>query len=455
MRALLPPFIRTRLFEGQARSVRAKQNIVGLFALRGVSMAINLLLVPMTLAYLDTTRYGIWTVMSSTIGWVSLMDVGLGNGLRNEVALAIAVGDRARARMVVSTTYACVASIVGGIIVLFLAVNPFLHWSAILNTPAAMEGELHRLAAVVFVFFSLRLLFGLIGTLLLADQKPARASLLDVLAAFLSLVGVTVLTRSGESSLFRLGFVVSLAAAAAPLAANFWYFARRYRDLIPSPRLVRPDHARRLVALGVKFFLLQIAGVVIFATSNIVIAQYFGASAVTPYNIAYRYYGVAMTAFAVLLTPFWSAFTDAYARGDTPWIAMTLRKLKAAWVLLAVGVAVMTLLAPVAYALWVGSAVTVPFLLSASMAAYTLVVAWSTIFAYFINGTGKIALQLRVAVLAACAVIPLAIFFASGLGLGSAGVMFAVCTALLPGCFLWPVQVHRIVTGTARGIWAR
>ncbi|HTY58554.1 MAG TPA: hypothetical protein VMF59_07030, partial [Bacteroidota bacterium] len=73
MRTFLPQFVRARLFEGQQRSVRAKQNIVALFLLRGVSMAINLVLVPMTLAYLNQTRYGIWLILSSIIGWVNLM----------------------------------------------------------------------------------------------------------------------------------------------------------------------------------------------------------------------------------------------------------------------------------------------------------------------------------------------------------------------------------------------
>jgi len=455
MRNLLPHYVRRRLFEGEPRSVRAKQNIVALFLLRGISVGINLLLVPMTLAYLSQARYGIWLTLSSIIGWVSLMDIGLGNGLRNEFAKAVALNDHDLARVHISTTYACVAAIVAAIIGVFLLVNPLLRWSAILNTPPAMEGELHALAAVVFVFFSFRLLFGLINTVLLADQKPARSNLLEVLASVIALAGVYTLTRLGAGSLFWLGFVVSGAAAVVPLGANFWLFGGRYRSLAPSYRYVRLGRARPLVMLGVQFFLLQIAGTVVYATSNLVITQFFGPTEVVPYNIAFKYYGVALMAFTVILTPFWSAFTDAYTRNDTRWIAMTLGKLKTACLILAAALVAMTLCAHAAYAFWVGPGVTVPLQLSIAMAAYVLIVAWSTLFAYFINGTGKIALQLWVSLLAALAVIPLAIHFATGLGLGSAGVMLAVCVALLPGCFLWPVQVRKILSGTAGGIWAR
>ncbi|HUI10951.1 MAG TPA: MATE family efflux transporter [Bacteroidota bacterium] len=455
MRRFLPRYVRRRLFEGAPRSVRAKQNIVALFLLRGVSVGINLLLVPMTLSYLNQARYGVWLVLSSIIGWVSLMDIGLGNGLRNEFARAVAVNNRDLARTQISTTYACVAAIIAVLIGAFAIVNPLLHWSAILNTPQAMEEELHRLAAVVFVFFCLRLLFGLISTVLLADQKPAMSNLLEVLASVLALAGVYALTRLGTGSLFWLGFVVSGSTAVVPLGANLLLFSTQYRGLAPSPRFVRPDRARALVLLGAQFFLLQIAATVIYATSNVVITQFYGPAEVVPYNIAFRYYGVALMAFTVILTPFWSAFTDAYTRGDTQWITMTLGKLRVAWVILAAALVVMTLCARAAYAFWVGPAVTVSYQLSLVMAAYVLIVAWSTLFAYFIYGTGKITLQLWVAPLTALAVIPLAIFFATGLGLGSAGVVLAICTVLLPGCFLWPIQARRIIAGTARGIWSR
>jgi O-antigen/teichoic acid export membrane protein len=264
-----------------------------------------------------------------------------------------------------------------------------------------------------------------------------------------------VLTRISTGSLFWLGCVTSFSTVVVPLAANIWLFSRRYRRYAPSFRFVRFGQARQLMSLGVQFFLLQIAGVVIFATSNLVITQIFGASEVVPYNIAFKYYGLASMAFTVLLTPFWSAFTDAHTRGDTRWIAMTMRKLKMAWAVLACGVLGMTVVANVAYALWVGPSVHVPLLLSASMAAYVLIVAWSTIFAYFINGTGKIRLQLFVALSTALAVIPLAILFSTRLELGTAGVMLAVCVALLPGCFLWPIQAKKIIEHRATGIWAR
>ena len=48
------------------------------------------MLVPLTIHYINPTRYGIWLTVSSIIGWVSFFDIGFGNGLRNKFAEALA-----------------------------------------------------------------------------------------------------------------------------------------------------------------------------------------------------------------------------------------------------------------------------------------------------------------------------------------------------------------------------
>lgn len=91
-----------KLFSGHERSVRAKKNILALFALRGYSIAVNLALVPLTLHLLDEYKYGIWITLFNVISWISIFDVGIGNGLRNKFAETIANGKLHEAREYVS-----------------------------------------------------------------------------------------------------------------------------------------------------------------------------------------------------------------------------------------------------------------------------------------------------------------------------------------------------------------
>jgi hypothetical protein len=115
----------------------------------------------------------------------------------------------------------------------------------------------------------------------------------------------------------------------------------------------------------------------------------------------------------------------------------------------------MLLVANPFYRLWVGPDVPVPFELSAALAVYTLVFTWNGLFGMFINGTGKVLLQTVAALVTSVLAIGLGVLFAGSLRLGSAGVVLATTLVLLPGTVIWPIQMRRLLNGTARGVWAR
>lgn len=58
-------------FKGNERSVTVKKNILGSLAVKGFSILISLMLVPMTLGYVNSELYGIWLMLSSIIVWLS------------------------------------------------------------------------------------------------------------------------------------------------------------------------------------------------------------------------------------------------------------------------------------------------------------------------------------------------------------------------------------------------
>ena len=163
--------------------------------MKGISILIGLLYVPLLLDYLDPERYGIWLTLSSILGWFEFFDIGLGNGLRNRLTEAVARNNHELARTYVSTTYALLASIFTGVLILFYIVNPFLEWSNILNTTAVPEKELSLLALVVFTFFIVRFIFKLIGTILMADQRPAVNNAFGPLGSLVTIIIIFILIK--------------------------------------------------------------------------------------------------------------------------------------------------------------------------------------------------------------------------------------------------------------------
>lgn len=104
------------------------------------------------------------------------------------------------------------------------------------------------------------------------------------------------------------------------------------------------------------------------------------------------------------------------------------------------------------YKFWVPE-IEVPLLLSIIMCVYVNVLTWGNIFVVFINGVGKIQLQLIIGIVSMIINIPLSYFFASTLGLESAGVILASIISVAYGPVLAPIQFKKIINGTATGLW--
>ena len=152
-------------------------------------------------------------------------------------------------------------------------------------------------------------------------------------------------------------------------------------------------------------------------------------------------------------TPFWSAYTEAFHKQDIQWISNVNRKLKMVWLILSLVSLIQLLLGNTIYKLWVGERIDIPTLLSICMFVYVLELSWGSIYVSFINGVGKIKLQLIISIITGILNIPLSIFFAKYLSLGISGVILATTACLFYGVFFARVQYNKILKGIANGIW--
>ena len=447
--------IRTQITDffnkGQKRSIEAKRNIAGSLIIRGGSIAISLLLVPLTINYVNPTQYGIWLTLSSIIAWVSFFDIGFGHGLRNRFTEAIAVGNLELAKKYVSTTYAILAIIFSAVFLLFVIGNFFIDWTRVLNAPPVLASELSVLALIVFGFFCLQMVLRIIKTILLADQKPALASGIEMSGQLLALIFIFFLTRTTEGSLVKLGLALGLAQTVVLLIASVMFFVKGYKQYAPAFKNIDFSKAKDIFNLGAKFFLIQISAIVIFQTTNFVITQVLGPAQVTTYNIAYKYFFSIGMVFAIILTPFWSAFTDAYTKNDYKWMREALRRLKKIWLMIIPVVLIMLLLSSFAYRVWIGNAVVIPFSVSLFSTLYVILFSRFNLFIFLINGIGKVQLQLYTNIIISVIFIPTAIYLGKWFGLE--GIIAANIAVALTHAILSNIQVNKLINGTARGVW--
>lgn len=446
--------IRLILNQGHQRSVRAKKQILASFLIKGCSIVIGFFTVPITLGYIAKEQYGIWITLSSIVAWFGFFDIGLGNGLRNKLAESLAENDLEKAKGYVSSTYAILAVIFAAVLLVFFLVNPFLNWPGILNTSAQQAAELRLVAIIIFSFFCINFVLGIIRSIFLADQRPARTGFLNLVSNFISLVIIILLTKTTQGSLTFLALAVGLTPLVILAMASIFFFRSEYKAIAPSLRCVKPKYFKDLVSLGLKFFIVGITGIIIFSTDNMIITQLYGPAAVPAYSVAFKYFELTTSLFAIISVPFWSAYTEAFHKKDMAWIISTNKTLIKIWGGLSLASMVMLLISEWFYKIWVPE-IEVPFTLSCFMCLYVVTLNWGNIFVVFINGIGKVQLQLVVSIFGALLNIPLSYFFAKIVGLGVAGVILASTISIAYGPVLAPIQFYKFIKGNPKGIWNR
>ena len=203
-----------------------------------------------------------------------------------------------------------------------------------------------------------------------------------------------------------------------------------------------------------KFFVLQIAGVVLFMSSTLLVARLFTPEMVNPYQISYRYYSLAMMIFTIILTPIWTATTDALERGDEQWIRNCRRRMDKVMLIMLGCLALMVALSAPIYHVWLQDQVEIPFTLNVLMAVYMFVIMYSLSYSSFLNGIGALSLQLIFTTAAAVVFIPLTLLL-HHLSDHINCVIITMIIVNLPGLVVNHIQFHRIINHQAEGIWRR
>ena len=376
------------------RSKLIRNNIILSFFTKGWSAIILLLTVPVTLNCLGEYKNGVWLTISSLLLWIENMDIGLGNGLRNTLAIHLAHNDTQKARSVISSAYAMLTLIMIPIaIVLFILIKTY-DTNVLFNVSPKIITDLDSLLIVTSILVCTSFIFKLIGNFYMGIQLPAISNLLIACGQTLTFIFTYLVYLSGSHSMMHIALANTLSPLIVYFTAYIYSFYFKYPHLRPSIKLVRLSQAKEVMGIGVKFFLIQISGVVLFMSSNILISNLFTPSMVTPYQICFRYFSLLLAIFTVICMPYWTATTDAYERHDMEWIRKTTKRLDLMTLGIFICMLIMIVCSNFIYSIWIGNNINIDIKLSASMAIYVFILIYSERYSYIINGFGMLRLQL-------------------------------------------------------------
>lgn len=207
------------------------------------------------------------------------------------------------------------------------------------------------------------------------------------------------------------------------------------------------------MGLGIKFFVICLSMIFIFQVMNVIISRELGPDAVTEYNIAFKYFNILTILILIIVTPFWSAFTDAYQKKDYQWMTSSMKKLETVWLLSILAVLVMVVLANPFYDIWIGENIHIQMVTTVSIAIFVSLFNLSQIYMFMINGIGTVMLQLLIYLAFALVAWPLMALCCRWLGLPGIVVIPSIVALLEAVC--GRIQIWRIINKRAAGLWVR
>lgn len=449
MQNLLKKFI-----QSNPRTTLIRKNILWSFLMKGWSGIVFILVVPFTLKCLGEYDNGIWLTISSLLVWIDTLDIGLGNGLRNKLATAVAQDNNRLARELVSSTlYMLILIILPAVFLLVFFTNIF-DVNSFLNIDSTKVSNLNQILSISIVIVGATFILKFIGNIYLGMQLPAVNNFLITCSHTLILVGTYLAYKAGTHSLLLISVINTGAPLLVYLIAFPYTFWKKYPQFRPAIRLFHFNTIKELFSIGMKFFLLQVSGAFLFLTSNILISRTLSPSDVTPYQIAYRYFSIILLAFTIISTPMWSATTDAYTRGDFEWIKQSQRRMHIVLgAFLFIIIAMIVFSHPI-YNLWIGEDTTIPLSTTMLMGIYTFVIITSLNYSNFLNGLGLLHLQLICTIGAATLFIP-ATLLATHYHPATSSILTVMILVNLPGLIVNNKQFRKVIKRTANGIWSR
>ena len=279
---------------------------------------------------------------------------------------------------------------------------------------------------------------------------PAINNLLVALGRTFSLICVAVLAFINDHSFLHIAIAYTLSPLVVylisyPITFHF------HRELRPSFLLFDKTELQGLFSLGVKFFLVQIGGAILFASSNLIISNTLSPEEVTPYQISYYFFSIPLILFSIIISPLWSATTDAYTKGEWEWIRKAEKKMRKVLLYMFILLVIMVAISPFIYRVWIGNNINISTSISIGMAFYIALILFSLCYSNFLNGIGKIWLLTIITIIEAVVFIPLAYFFGKSFGL--LGIIVALIAVNSMCAITNFIQFKKIYRRNATGIW--
>lgn len=411
---------------------------------KGIGMVLSLFSAPLILGCLGEEKYGLWTSLLSVISWIYYLNLGIGNGLRIRLSESVAKENQEDSEKYISTSYVMLTGI--SVVAFIISVMIILLSDArkIINIPNGFQENVNLILIVAIFLACVNFVLSLINNILYAVQRASAVTALGVIGQFIFVICLFIYKQTGV----HLIIVVAIIEGSSQLLKNIigmtWTFWK-YPYCRPSFRKIDFSYRKGILSFGIQTFVSNISSLILNTADNIIILQFLGAAAVTPYSVCYKYFGYISAIFAIIVTPLQSAYTMAYTKNDKIWIKKNLRRSIVLLCLFGFGTVIAALVFRPFSILWLHKELAFHDGLIIYTALYCILLIVSHTFSTFLGGVGRIK-ELTVASVLQCIInIPTSIILAKTFNMGVNGIILGSVISMTITAVISPVVSIKVI----------
>lgn len=300
------------------------KNASGAFLIKGGALAISFISTPAFINYFnDNTVLGLWYTLLSVLVWFLNFDLGIGNGVRNQLTKAIVNKDNLQVKRVLSSGIASIGAVTLVLIIIGIIGISTLNLNKIFNIADDLISHDTLFISAILVFLALMMRFALtfVSSILYALQKSAVNNFLSLIVSILQLIYVLVFRFDNvEDSLINLCFAYMLISNLPVIVAGFVIFNKELKDCRPSVKYVNKETTNAIMSIGTLFFACQILYMLIANTNEFLISNIFGSIYTAEYTFYYKVSSLVSVMVTLAMTPIWSMVTKVLEEKKYNWL---------------------------------------------------------------------------------------------------------------------------------------
>lgn len=366
--------------------------------IKGGALIISLLSTPAFIKYFDNNAIlGVWYTMLSVIMWFLNFDLGVGNGIRNNLVKALTVNDRREAKHIISSGIFTTALITIALSVVGITVLSVVNLNSLFNIEDNLISEktLYISTLLVFSAIMLRFMLTTISSIFYSLQMSAVNNFLSLCVSVLQFIYVvSVHFDDPEIALVNVSLTYMILSNLPVAIAGIIVFFTKLNDCRPNVRFIDRQHINMVMKIGGIFFFCQILYMLITNTNEFLITKLYGPEYTTEYTFYYKVTSLISMVVTLAITPIWSVVTKAMVEGNWQWLKKLVNKIQL------VGIAVIAVefliipVLPFVFDIWLGeNSIEVNYKIALSFSCFGSAFVYSSMLSTIVCGLARMKLQ--------------------------------------------------------------